>query len=400
MTIENIEKYAKIKGLNLVGTGDFTHPYWFEELKRNLREFENTRLFHFKDKGIFFMLQAEVSNIYEQDGKIRKIHNVIFAPSFEVVEQINEFLKNYSNLASDGRPILNKMNCVELVEGLMKISKDIMIIPAHCMTPWYGLFGSKSGFDSIEECFQDQTKNIYAIETGLSADPPMLWRFSSLDKFTLVSNSDSHSPWPYRLGRELNVFDTKMDYKEIINTIKEKDPKKFLYTIEVNPSYGKYHWDGHRKCDVCLNPKEAIKYKDYCPVCRRKLTIGVLHRVEELADREEGFIPKNAIPFKTLIPLSELIATVYNTQPFSKKVWEEFTKLIKEFGSELNILLNSPKEKLKLLINEKIVDIIMKNRKGKLKIQPGYDGVYGKLILNGTISTKQPQKRLSSFLSP
>ena len=397
MNIENIEKYAKIKGLNLVGTGDFTHPFWFDELKRNLREVENTGLFQFKDKDIFFMLQTEVSNIYEQDGKIRKIHNVIFAPSFAVVEQINEFLKDYGNLSSDGRPIFSKMSCVELVERLIEISKDIIIIPAHAWTPWFGIFGSKSGFDSIEECFQDQTKNIFAIETGLSSDPLMNWRLSSLDKITLISNSDCHSPWPYRLGRELNVFETKMDYKEIINTIKEKDQKKFLYTIEVDPSYGKYHFDGHRKCNVCLEPKESTKYKSYCPVCRKKLTIGVLHRVEELADREEGFIPKNAIPFKTLLPLSELIATVYHTQTFSKKVWEGFNKLTKDFGSELKILLEVPREELR--INERLIDLIIKNREGKLKVRAGYDGIYGKLILNSTTSIKQPQKRLDTFLS-
>jgi uncharacterized protein (TIGR00375 family) len=397
MNIENLEKYGKIKGLNLLGTGDFTHPLWLKELKMNLTEVENKGLFQFKDKSMYFMLQAEVSNIYNQDGKIRKIHNIILSPSFEIVEQINDFLKNYGSLASDGRPILTNINCAELVENLISISKDIAIIPAHIWTPWFSLFGSKSGFDSIEECFREQTKYIFALETGLSSDPLMNWRLSALDKFTLVSNSDSHSPWPTRLGRELNVFDVEMKYKEIINAIKEKDPKKFLYTIEVDPSYGKYHWDGHRNCNVSLEPKESIKYHDTCPVCGKPLTIGVLHRVEELADREEGFIPKNAIPFKSLLPLSELIASVYNTQAFSRKVWEESMKLTREFGSELNILLEASEEKLRLLTHEKIVEIILKNRKGELKIQPGYDGVYGKLLLNESASIKLPQKRLDSF---
>jgi uncharacterized protein (TIGR00375 family) len=394
MNIENLEKYAKVKGVNLLGTGDFTHPSWLDELKRNLRE--NNGLFQYKDKDMFFILQAEVSLIYN-DGKTRKIHNVILAPSFDIVDQINDFLKDYGKLASDGRPILTKIDCAELTERLMKISKDIVIIPAHIWTPWFSLFGSKSGFDKIEDCFKDQTKNIFALETGLSSDPEMNWRLSSLDRFTLISNSDCHSPWPYRLGRELNVFETKMNYKEIINTIKEKNPKKFLYTIEVDPSYGKYHFDGHRKCNVCLNPKESVKYKSYCPVCRRKLTIGVLHRVEELADRKEGFIPKNAIPFKTLLPLSELIATAYHTQTFSKKVWEEFNKLTKDFGSEFKVLLEVPREKLR--INERLANLIIKNRERKLKVQPGYDGIYGKLILNSNTSLKQPQKRLDSFLS-
>jgi uncharacterized protein (TIGR00375 family) len=396
MNIENLEKNAKIKGLNLLGTGDFTHPLWLKELKRNLIDAEKG-LFHFKDKSIYFMLQAEVSSIYNQGEKLRKIHNVLLAPSFEVVDQINDFLKNYGKLASDGRPILTKIDCAELAENLINISKDVVIIPAHAWTPYFGILGSKSGFDSIEECFQEQTKNIFAIETGLSSNPQMNWRLSSLDKFALVSNSDSHSPWPSRIGRELNVFDTEASYNDIINAIREKNPKKFLYTIEVDPSYGKYHWDGHRICNVSLDPKESMKYHNTCPVCGKPLTIGVLNRVEELADRPEGFVPKNAVPFKSLLPLSELIAAVYNTQFFSKKVWEESTKLTREFGTELNVLLEASEDRLGLLTHEKIVEIILKNRKGELKVQPGYDGVYGKLLLNNSASIKQPQKRLDSF---
>jgi PHP family Zn ribbon phosphoesterase len=230
-----------------------------------------------------------------------------------------------------------------------------------------------------------------------NSDPAMNWRLSSLDKFALVSNSDSHSPWPSRIGREMNVFDTEASYKDIINAIREKNPKKFLYTIEVDPSYGKYHWDGHRNCNVSLDPKESMKYHNTCPVCGKPLTIGVLNRVEELADRPEGFAPKNAVPFKSLLPLSELIAAVYNTQFFSKKVWEESTKLTKEFETELNVLLEASEDRLKLLTHEKIVEVILKNRKGELKVQPGYDGVYGKLLLNNSASIKQPQKRLDSF---
>ncbi len=397
MNIENLEKNAKIKGLNLLGTGDFTHPSWLGELKRNLIKVEDSELFQFKDKNIYFMLQAEVSNIYNKDGKLRKVHNIILSPNFEIVDQMNEFLKKYGSLSSDGRPILTNINCAELAENLFNISKEIVIIPAHAWTPWFSIFGSKSGFDSIDECFQDQAKNIFAIETGLSSDPPMNWRLSALDRITLVSNSDSHSPWPSRLGRELNVFDTEMRYGEIINAIKEKDPKRFLYTIEVDPSYGKYHFDGHRNCNVSLDPKESIKYHNTCPVCGKTLTIGVLNRIEELADRPEGFVPENAIPFKSLLPLSELIAAVYNTQFFSKKVCEESAKLTKEFGSELNVLLEAPENKLRLTSNEKVVEIILKNRKGGLKVQPGYDGVYGKLLLNESASIKLPQKRLDSF---
>lgn len=394
MDIENLERYAKVKGLNLLGTGDFTHPLWLDELKRTLKE--DGDFYHYNDSSIFFVLQAEVSNIYN-DGKTRKVHNVLLAPSFEIVDQVNSFLSKYGKLASDGRPILTNIDCAEMTERLMEISNDIMVIPAHIWTPWFALFGSKSGFDRIEDCFKDQTKNIFALETGLSSDPAMNWRLSSLDRFALVSNSDSHSPWPSRLGRELNVLETEMNYKDVINAIKSKDPKKFLYTIEVDPAWGKYHWDGHRNCNVCLSPKEALKYKNVCPVCRRELTIGVEHRVEELADRPEGFVPENSIPFKKLIPLSELIASVYDTQPFSKKVWAESSKIMKEFGSELKVLLEVPEENLKIVTSEEIVKIIIKNRRGELKIQPGYDGVFGKLVLNDSDYIKQPQKRLDSF---
>ena len=394
MNIENLERYGKVKGVNLIGTGDFTHTLWLKELKNKLKE-ENG-LFKYGD--MHFILQAEVSNIYN-DGKTRKIHNVILAPSFEVVDQVNDFLKDYGKLASDGRPILTKIDCAEMTEALMKISKDIFIIPAHIWTPWFSLFGSKSGFDRIDDCFKDQTKNIHALETGLSSDPEMNWRLSALDRFTLVSNSDCHSPWPTRLGRELNVLDTKLTYKDVIKTVKDKDPKTFLYTIEVYPSYGKYHWDGHRDHDVVMKPSEAIKNKNICPVCKKELTIGVLHRVEELADREDGYRPKNAIPFKRMIPLSEILAAVFGTQPFAKKVWNEAMKITNAFGNELNVLLEAPEEKLKLVTHEKIVKMIIKNRKGDLKIQPGYDGVYGKLVLDNSSQIKQPQKRLDSFLN-
>jgi len=399
ITLETLEKTAIQKGLNIISISDFTHPIWFREVKSNLKEIDETGLYHYKSNNIYFLLTTEISLIYNQDGKTRKIHYLILAPNMEIVEQITTWLKTKGRVDYDGRPIFG-FTTPELVENMMSISKNIMIIPSHCMTPWFGIFGSKSGFNSVKECFKDQTKNIFALETGLSADPLMLWRISSLDNYTLVSNSDSHSANTIRLGRELNVMEMKeFSYKNIFEIIKNKDKNRFLFTIEVNPSLGKYHWDGHRNCDVCLSPKESIKYHNICPVCGRPLTIGVEHRVEELADRENDFIPENAIPFKTLLPLSELIAYVYNTQAFSKKVWTESTKLIKEFGSELNVLLDADKEKMKLLINEKLVDLILKNREGKLNVQPGYDGVYGKIILSGNISIKQPQKRIDSYIN-
>jgi len=395
MNLEGISRGAKIKGLNLLGTSDLTFKIWLEELKRKLELVEGTGLF--KYNNIYWMLTTEVNTTYEINNKTRKVHHLIHAPSFEIVEQINEQLSKYGNLSVDGRPTL-RITSPELVEIIMKISEDAFIVPAHLWTSWFGALGEYSGFNSLEECYQDQFKHIYAFETGMSSTPAMNWRLSMLDKFTPISNSDSHSPYSYRLGREANVFELdKLTYWEIIDTIKKKDKKRFLFTIETPPEYGKYHWDGHRNCNVSLDPKESMKYHNTCPVCGKPLTIGVLHRVEELADRPKEFIPENAIPFKSLLPLSELIATIYNTQPYSRKVWEESIKLIKEFGSELNVLLDASEDKLRLLTHEKIVEIILKNRKGELKVQPGYDGVYGKLILNESVSIKQPQKRLDSF---
>ena len=254
----------------------------------------------------------------------------------------------------------------------------------NCMTPWFALFGSKSGFNSLKECFGDQTKNVFAVESGMSADPSMLWRMSQLENISIVSNSDSHSYWPWRMGREANVFDlSEPNYFEMVSAIKEKNPKKFLYTIEVDPGYGKYHVDGHRACGIQMEPAEALKLKNICPVCKKELTIGVLHRVEELADRPVGFVPKGAIPFKTLLPLSELIAVVLGAQTHSKKVWEEYNKLIARFGNEINVLLEADEKDLRAAAHEKIAEIILKNRLGEIKVKPGFDGVYGTLVVDG-----------------
>ena len=397
INLKNLSKYAKIKGLNLLGCGDFTHPVWFKELKESLNPLGNGI---YEYDGTYFILTSEVSSVYEQEGKTRKIHNLILSPSFEIVEQINDFfLKRGYDLGSDGRLTID-IPCPELVEKIKEIDNKNEIIPCHIWTPWFSLFGSNSGFNSVKECFQDQEKHIFALETGLSSDPEMNWRLSQLDKYILVSNSDSHSYYPWRIGREANVFDCDLDYNEIIKAMKEKNSKKFLFTIEVDPSYGKYHFDGHRKCGVRLSPKEALKLNNICPVCRRKLTIGVLHRVEELADREEGFVPKKAIPFKSLIPLSEIISHVLNTNDlYSRKVWEEYNKLI-NIGPEFEILLNTPKEKLLEITKKEIAELIIKIREGEVKIIPGYDGVYGKLVLNGKGDLeKSPQKTLRSFIS-
>ncbi|MBU5557513.1 MAG: endonuclease Q family protein [Candidatus Aenigmarchaeota archaeon] len=403
MNIANLEKYGLMKGVNLIGCGDFTHPAWLAELKSVLKPVDDSGFFNYKDKNMLFALSAEISLIYSQDGKLRKIHNVLLAPSFEIVEQINEWLGKYGNLSADGRPVFGKITCPELVEAMMQISKDIMVIPAHAWTPWFSLFGSMSGFDSIDDCFQDQIKNIFAIETGLSSDPAMNWRLSQLDRFALVSNSDCHSYYPWRLGREANVFEIKPTYTELVNAIKNKDPKRFLFTIETDPKYGKYHWDGHRFCNVVMSPKEALARKNTCPVCGRQLTIGVEHRVEELADRPEGFVPKGAIPFKSLLPLSELIGGLYNMQPFSKKVFEIYSKLMKAFGNEFTVLLDVPEERLKAVVDEKIVTAIMRNRCGQIIVRPGYDGIYGVPVFEASEITevqksRSPQSTLDKYV--
>jgi PHP family Zn ribbon phosphoesterase len=271
MNLEGMSKGAKMKGLNLVGTSDFTFKLWLNELKKKLEPLEGTGLFRYRD--VYFMLTSEVGTVYQQEGKKRDIHHLIHAPSFEIVEQINESLSKYGNLESDGRPILT-LTSPELVEILMGISKNILITSSHIWTPWKSLFGSKFGFDSVEECYQDQTRHIFSLETGLSSTPDMNWRLSSLDRFTLVSNSDSHSPWSWRLGREANVFDLKkLTYWEIFDTIKKKDKKRFLYTIEVDPRYGKYHNNGHRLCNINLTPAETKKLQGICPKCVKGDTI-------------------------------------------------------------------------------------------------------------------------------
>ncbi len=397
LNIRNLEKYARIKGLNLLGTGDFTHPEWLKELKNELIEDDTGIL---KTKTEFnFILQGEISLVYTQEGKGRKIHNVLLAKNFDIVEQINESLLKRGRLDYDGRPIFN-LSCVEFTEMMKNIDKDIEIIPAHIWTPWFSLFGSMSGFDSIEGCFKDQKKHIHALETGLSSDPAMNWRLSQLDDFTLISNSDLHSFWPWRIGRECNVFDIKLAYDDLIKALKTKNG--FIETIEVDPNYGKYHFDGHRTCKVCMNPKDSIKNKNICPKCGKKLTIGVLHRVEELADREEGFKPNNAIPFRSIIPLSEIISHLTGNAVATKKVWEEYYKLVDKERPEFDVLLDIELEELKKLTDEKIAEAIIKNRERKIPIQPGFDGEYGYPIFNEKIKKMEikqeyQQKGLDDF---
>jgi len=378
LNMQNLEKWANIKGVNLLGTGDFTHPLWIKEIKDNLSEDENGILR--TANGFPFILQSEISLMYSYRGKGRRIHILILAPNLEIVKQISHYLGKKGRLDYDGRPIFG-LTLPEVTEALKEISDDIEIIPAHIWTPWFGLLGSKSGFNSFEEAFEDQIKHIYALETGLSSDPKMNWRLSKLDKYTITSFSDLHSFWPWRLGREATLFDIKeLTYKNIIKAIRKKEG--YLGTIEVNPAYGKYHFDGHRACNFSCSPKEAIeKYKNICPVCHKPFTIGVEHRVEELADREEGYKPKVAAKVYTLLPLHEILAKILDSAMSTKKVWQEYNKLIDEFKNEYNILLNVSAEELRKITTDKITNTIIKNREEKIKIKPGYDGEYGQAII-------------------
>jgi len=407
MSIAGIARYAKIKGLNVVGTGDFTHPKWFEELTHSLVWDPDTSLYKPTTDSaspVRFMATTEVNTTFPHKNETKKVHHVILTPNLETAAQINDRLSKYGNLHIDGRPTLN-VDPSTLVEGIMEISSQNMIFPAHAWTPWFSIFGAFSGFNSVEECYGDMTKHIHALETGLSSDPSMNWRLSKLDKLTLVSNSDSHSFWPWRIGREANVFELKKsNYKEIVEAIQSKDSQRFKYTIETDPSYGKYHWTGHRNCNVSLSARDAAKLANICPICRRRLTKGVEQRVEELADRPGGFRPDDAIGFIRLLPLSEIIAAVFACDsPSTSKVWTIYNALIEKFGDEYAVLINAPRKELSATVSDEIAEMIIKVREGKAEVVPGYDGVYGQLVVSHerpgakTVAGRVQQLSLSDF---
>ncbi len=396
MNVPNLAYWAERKGLNLLGTGDFTHPIWLRELKATLRpsEFEGFySCFHGKT---FFILSAEVNTIFEREGRVHRIHHLILAPDFEAVESINAILSERGDLSADGRPSL-QMTPAELVDSLLEVGDDHDVIPAHIWTPWFSMVGSTSGFDSVEEAFEDASIHIHALETGLSSDPPMNWRLSRLDRYALVSSSDAHSPWSWRIGRELNVFDLKEpSYKAIIRAIRSKSPSEFLFTVETNPAYGKYHYDGHSRCGVRLHPRESMKLGNRCPVCGRRLTIGVLHRVEELADRPEGYVPPDALPYKDLLPLYEVISfSLGSGEKYSKSMLNIYNSLVDSFGNELRILLEVPVEEIATIAGEEVAGSILKVREGRVEIEPGYDGVYGKPLFFG--KAKGDKKRMDGL---
>jgi uncharacterized protein (TIGR00375 family) len=334
------------------------------------------------DSPIRFILTTEVCTIFNYKGESKKVHHVILTPSLETATQINERLEHFGSLSSDGRPILS-VTAPQLVEEVMAVSGENMIFPAHAWTPWFSIFGAFSGFDTVEDCYQDMTKHIHALETGLSSDPAMNWRLSKLDRYTLVSNSDCHSFWPWRIGREANVFELeKCSYKEVTNSITTNDSSRFKFTIETDPAYGKYHWTGHRTCKVSLSPVEAIKFGNFCPVCHKKLTKGVEQRVEELADRSANFRREGVPGFLRLLPLSEIIATVLRTDsPSTQAVWKNYNLLTEKFGDEYTVLIYATLEGMLKVVDAPIAQAIIKVRDGTAKVTPGYDGVYGQLVL-------------------
>ena len=371
ITLPALAKWAKIKGLDILGTGDFTHPIWFSEIK-NLKP-NGKGLYFYNDFP--FIITGEISLMYTQDGRARRVHLNLLIPSIEIAERIHKYIDNKGMRRDyDGRPIFN-ISCNKFVEDMMNISKDIEVIPAHIWTPWFGVFGSKSGFNSLKEAFGEQLKNIHAIETGLSSDPPMNWKIKELENKSIVSFSDAHSFWPFRLGREATIFNKADSYEEIINQIRKNN---FIGTIEVNPAYGKYHLDGHRACNFSCSYEESRKLNNICPVCGKPLVIGVDNRVNEIKEIQGKSEIKNKKPFLELLPLHEVISLTYGYGMMSKKVWDIYDFLIKEFKNEFNVLLNvSEKNFLLAGIDKRLVKIILMNRAGKIRVKPGYDGVYG-----------------------
>lgn len=369
LRVETLEKWAKIKGIDILGTGDFTHPVWLEELKGELEE-KNGLLY--SKNGFKFVLTGEVSLIYTQ-GRGRRVHLVLLVPSFEIADKINAWLDTKGRRDYDGRPIF-KISCEDFAAKMEEIDEGIEIIPAHVWTPWFGLYGSASGFDSLKEAFGSRAERIHAVETGISSTPDMNLKLDELKEMSIVSFSDSHSYWPWRLGREVTIFSSIKSYRDILEQIRKNE---ILGTVEVNPAYGKYHFDGHRKCNYSCSPEEAEKYGNICPVCKKALVLGVEHRVEDLSGDDRK---SDKIVFEVL-PLHEVISTALGVGMNTKKVWRVYNKLIEEFGNEFEILLKVEKEKIAKFVEGSVLDLIIKNREGKIKVRPGFDGIYGEMIL-------------------
>ncbi|HHV62799.1 MAG TPA: hypothetical protein GXX51_09200 [Firmicutes bacterium] len=394
---EGLYRWAAYKGVALVGTGDFTHPAWREELRQKLEpagdgdgtyilkdEFRRTVAGEASAEGIpwldsvqvRFMLSGEISTIYKKAGRTRKIHNLILLPGFDAADELSRRLDGIGNLSADGRPVLG-IDSRELLQMTLDVCPEALFVPAHIWTPHFSVFGAHSGFDSIDECYGDLVEHIYTVETGLSSDPPMNWRLSALDRFALTSNSDAHSP--RKLAREANIFDTELSFTAIREALRRRDPDRFIGTIEFFPEEGKYHYDGHRACGVRWKPSETRAAGGVCPVCGRKVTVGVLHRVEELADRPEGAKPPAARRFESLVPLSEIIASALGVGESTKKVQTRYYALLRELGPELSILRHVSIDDLARVAGPEVAEAVRRVRAGEISITPGFDGEYGKI---------------------
>ena len=385
---EHLDLWGRIKGITVVGTGDFTHPGWTKELEEKIEPAESG-LFRLKpefrlaqgpahqktaDGHIRFALSAEISTIYKRGDKTRKVHHLILAPSFDTVETIQRELGRIGNITSDGRPILG-LDSRNLLEIVMEADEECLFVPAHIWTPWFSALGDKSGFDSINECYGDLSPHIHAIETGLSSDPAMNWQCSFLDRFTIISNSDAHSP--QKLGREANCLDTELSYEAMTGAIRTGDPNHFQGTLEFYPEEGKYHHDGHRKCSVSWAPKETMKHDGLCPVCGKRVTVGVLNRVAQLADRKDGTERPNRHPFHSMIPLKEVLSEILGVGPNSKKVGRHYDRLIESLGSEFDVLLHKDVAQIRSVGGDTLAEGIRRMRCGEVHVRAGYDGEFG-----------------------
>lgn len=403
MSPESIWKWAQLKGISVIATGDFTHPGWFKELHEKL-EPTGTGLFTLKkaffsgripdscSADVFFLLSAEISCIYRKNDKTRKIHSLLYVPDFATAARINTALSKIGNLSADGRPILG-LDAKNLLEIVMKASPDALLVPAHAWTPHFSVFGAVSGFDSLEECFEEVTPHIFAIETGLSSDPSMNWRISALDRITLISNSDAHSP--SKIGREANILDTEISFKEVSDAIKTR--RGFLGTIEFFPEEGKYHYDGHRTCGVSLSPKETLRHNYLCPVCGKKVTVGVMHRVEKLSDRTLGVKPDGSPGFYSLIPLPEIIGEVLKKGVTTKTVMDTYFELLEGLGNEFKILMDTPREAIERTSPPLISEAISRVRAGNVHISPGFDGEFGKIRIFEEVKGREVKGQVTLF---
>lgn len=391
LTLELLQKWANIKGIKVLGTGDFTHPAWLKEIKEKLVP-DNHGFLHFRQEPtIKFCLSTEISSVYTYANKVRKNHNLVYAPDIETAEKINKKLSGYGDLSADGRPTVS-LSSRDLLEIVLQTSDNAFLVPAHAWTPWFSTLGSKGGYDSIEECFRDLTPYIFAIETGLSSDPAMNWQWSKLDHLTLMSSSDAHSL--HNLGREVNLFNTELSYDAMFKAVKFKNG--FSGTYEFFPEEGKYSFDGHRKCGISMSPELSKQVNGICPVCKKELTIGVMNRVNKLSDRNIPQQPQGAAGFDYIIPLREILAELNGTSINSIKVEKAYTDAIMYFGNEFALLKEAQVGDI-TKYNTTLGEAIHRMRSGKVSRVAGYDGIYGRIMLFGKEEIKNKPTQIALF---